>query len=357
MASIYKRDGKWRAEVNYKDGGKYKKKTKSGFKTKAEANAWASSIEIQKSNVTALSLGDTPFVDYYNDWVETHSHTGIKEGTILGYKVAKDTVKQYFDNYRLKEITRLVYQKFINDYALTHSLGTVKHRNSQIAIVLKQAFHDGIINVDPTYQVKLTGSGSRRTSLSYLEEPDFLNVINYIESSEPDRYLFALYTMALSGARSGEVLALTEDDIDEVTKTISITKSKTQKAPYKITTPKTKSSIRTITMPDKFFKEYRRYMATRSSETSLFGDKANSTNLYDKFVTVQKNLGIDARISPHGLRHTHASYLIAHGVDISYISERLGHKDVSTTQHVYLHLLKTRKEEEIAKTLTLFDAL
>lgn len=163
--------------------------------------------------------------------------------------------------------------------------------------------------------------------------------------------------MALSGVRSGEVLALTRDDIDETAKTISITKSKTQKVPYKITTPKTKSSIRNVTMPDKFFDEYRRYIATRGDDTSLFGDKANATNLYDKFVTVQKNLGIEPRISPHGLRHTHASYLIAHGIDISYISERLGHKDVGTTQQVYLHLLKTRKDVEIAKTLTLFNNL
>ena len=357
MASIYKRDGKWRAEVNYKDGGKYKKKTKSGFKTKAEANAWASSIEVQKSNATALSLGDTPFVDYYNDWVETHINSGIKEGTARGYRVAQEAAKKYFENYKLNEITRIVYQRFINDFATTHAVSTVKIRHAQISIVLKQAFHDGIINVDPTYNVKFTGSKSRRTSLKYLEESDFLNIIHYIEKSEPDRYLFALFTMALSGVRSGEVLALTIDDVDEAAKTISITKSKTPKAPHKITTPKTKSSVRTVTMPDIFFDEYRRYIASRDHETSLFGDKANSTNLYDKFVTVQKNLGIEPRISPHGLRHTHASYLIAHGIDISYISERLGHKDVGTTQRVYLHLLKTRKDVEIAKTLTLLNGL
>ncbi|NFA02990.1 tyrosine-type recombinase/integrase [Weissella cibaria] len=357
MASIYKRDGKWRAEVNYKDGGKYKKKTKSGFKTKAEANAWASSIEVQKSNVTALSLGDTPFIDYYTDWVETHIDSGIKEATARGYRIAQETAKKYFDNYKLNEITRIVYQRFINDFASTHAVATVKLRHSQIGIVLKQAFHDGIISVDPTYNVKFTGSKSRRTSLKYLEESDFFSIVHYIEKSKPDRYLFALFTMALSGVRSGEVLALTRDDIDETAKTISITKSKTQKVPYKITTPKTKSSIRTVTMPDKFFDEYRRYIATRGDDTSLFGDKANATNLYDKFVTVQKNLGIEPRISPHGLRHTHASYLIAHGIDISYISERLGHKDVGTTQQVYLHLLKTRKDVEIAKTLTLFNNL
>lgn len=357
MASIYKRDGKWRAEVDYKDGGKYKKKTKSGFKTKAEANAWASSIEVQKSNVTALSLGDTPFIDYYTDWVETHIDSGIKEATARGYRIAQETAKKYFDNYKLNEITRIVYQRFINDFASTHAVATVKLRHSQIGIVLKQAFHDGIISVDPTYNVKFTGSKSRRTSLKYLEESDFFSIVHYIEKSKPDRYLFALFTMALSGVRSGEVLALTRDDIDETAKTISITKSKTQKVPYKITTPKTKSSIRTVTMPDKFFDEYRRYIATRGDDTSLFGDKANATNLYDKFVTVQKNLGIEPRISPHGLRHTHASYLIAHGIDISYISERLGHKDVGTTQQVYLHLLKTRKDVEIAKTLTLFNNL
>ena len=44
------------------------------------------------------------------------------------------------------------------------------------------------------------------------------------------------------------------------------------------------------------------------------------------------------RVTLHALRHTHASALIASGVDIVQISRRLGHANPSVTLTVYAHL-------------------
>jgi integrase len=46
----------------------------------------------------------------------------------------------------------------------------------------------------------------------------------------------------------------------------------------------------------------------------------------------------------HGLRHTHASYLIASGVPIKVISERLGHSSIAMTMDIYGHLLDGQDE-------------
>ena len=51
----------------------------------------------------------------------------------------------------------------------------------------------------------------------------------------------------------------------------------------------------------------------------------------------------------YGLRHTHASILIAKKVDIDYISERLGHSSIQITLRVYSHLLKDRRDKENKK--------
>jgi len=41
----------------------------------------------------------------------------------------------------------------------------------------------------------------------------------------------------------------------------------------------------------------------------------------------------------HDLRHTHASWLIAAGVPLPYIQQRLGHENISTTVDLYGHML------------------
>jgi site-specific recombinase XerD len=55
----------------------------------------------------------------------------------------------------------------------------------------------------------------------------------------------------------------------------------------------------------------------------------------------------------HSLRHSFGSFLILHGADIKVVSELLGHKDVSTTYNIYVHILPKQHESVIS----LFDKM
>ena len=48
--------------------------------------------------------------------------------------------------------------------------------------------------------------------------------------------------------------------------------------------------------------------------------------------------GIEKRVHPHGLRHTHAAELRAEGVDIGIISKQVGHRSTATTARYLDHI-------------------
>ncbi len=51
----------------------------------------------------------------------------------------------------------------------------------------------------------------------------------------------------------------------------------------------------------------------------------------------------------HDLRHTHATLLLAKGVNVKVISERLGHSNIKITLDTYSHVLPTMQEDAVNK--------
>jgi integrase len=169
------------------------------------------------------------------------------------------------------------------------------------------------------------------------------------------RSLRSIVALALAtGARRGELLALRMGDFNADAGTIRIDRALEQtKAGVRFKSPKTKHGRRTIAVPPSIVTELKAHvMRLQERRLALGAGRAGADDLlfprYDgqvrpphwltqKFAQLMANLKIP-NVTFHCLRHTHASQLIASGMDVLTISRRLGHGSPTITLAVYGHL-------------------
>lgn len=74
------------------------------------------------------------------------------------------------------------------------------------------------------------------------------------------------------------------------------------------------------------------------------GSWMRPTTVGRAFRAICDDYGLPDEATFHTLRHTHATWLLAEGVDVKTVSERLGHRDPSMTQRIYGHVLPGRDQ-------------
>jgi integrase/recombinase XerD len=74
------------------------------------------------------------------------------------------------------------------------------------------------------------------------------------------------------------------------------------------------------------------------------GNGLTRQGLYKIVQRHARTAGLDGKMSPHTLRHTFATHLLAGGCDLRALQEMLGHADIATTQ-IYTHLSAERLKD------------
>jgi integrase len=162
-----------------------------------------------------------------------------------------------------------------------------------------------------------------------------------------------------TGARRGEVLALRRSDIVDGYATIErsltqtkegvVFKSTKTERPRRVELPA--STLAKLEEHYKRLDEHRREQgpAYRADLDLIFcnpdGTPLKPDSVSATVSSLCRRLGLPKGASLHVLRHSHASVLLANGVDLATVSERLGHSSVRVTAEIYSHAIRGRDRE------------
>jgi integrase len=184
------------------------------------------------------------------------------------------------------------------------------------------------------------------------------DVVGLVSKLRGDRLSVPAMVALFTGMRLGEVLALRWNRVDLDGKVVQVREAleSTTAHGVRFKSPKSKAGRRDITLPEilvETLREHRKAMLeTRMKlgvgrlpdDALLFanfeGKPLQPSNVSSDWGDLAKRIG-EPGVTFHGLRHTHASQLIASGVDIVTISKRLGHAKPSVTLAVYAHMFHT----------------
>lgn len=218
----------------------------------------------------------------------------------------------------------------------------------QIHRVLHAAFNQAmkwqLLDRNPADAVKAPRKSTQETpSLTAEEIPRLLDAVKGQTVELPT--LIGLAT----GMRLGEVLGLRWQDVDLDASTARV--RQTLQVTMEFDTPKSHRSTRTISLPTFLVEAFKRYKKSQNERRLTLGEAWQEFDLIcergdgqplrpdtisKQFRTVAKAVGLD--ITFHGLRHTHASLMLAAGADLKVTSSRLGHSSISITADLYTHV-------------------
>mgnify|MGYP002399263927 CR=1 FL=1 len=292
-------------------------------------------------------IGTNKTVDsFISEWLEIKK-SSISPASFESYeRTIRIHILPIIGPYKLNNLTKKHMQKYISDLTKNGISARLVH---YVHMILSQAFDQAItwnmISQNPIKNVTLPQYRRKDKIIWTIKEfTDFQFTIK----GHPMELIFLLYSA--TGCRRGEILALSWDCIDYENNGIHIKKSLSPKK--EIGPTKTEGSTRFVSLPLPIMDMLKVHHAKQEKDMESLGignkydavflSKNNTLyypkNVLDSFKRLCRQAQVPV-INIHSLRHLQASWLIADGLDIKTIQNRLGHSRAQTTLDVYGHML------------------
>lgn len=354
MAYFRKRGKVWEYRISYKDrAGKSRIKSKGGFSTKKEATN-ASLEEEMKLNRKIFEDKSLIFSDFFKKWAEIYKEPIV---TVVTYKkilMFSKQVERFFGDAKVVDISPTYYQELLNDYGKKYSQETITQFHHYVKASMKIAVREKLVDQNfAEYATAKSKVKSRPIEESFLEEDEFLKLIEQSKAKYQIKSHMAIYLICVSGMRFAECIGLTWKDVDFDKGSLNINKTWNYSITHNFAETKNKSSIRIIPIDSETVNVLKKFKKEQPKDkfNRIFG------NITHTAVSKALKRAVGRNIHIHSLRHTYASYLISQGIDLISISKILGHENLNITLSVYAHQLDKLKQKNDDRVKDVFNKI
>ncbi|HDR7502348.1 TPA: site-specific integrase [Bacillus toyonensis] len=339
--------------------GKRKQKKKRGFTSKKEAENALTKLLSEVHTGTYVEPSKLLYDEYLESWFNTKKHSvGIQTAKVLkGYLNSR--IIPSLGNIKLAKLTSLHMQNYVNslrDEGLKR--GTIEKIIKVIRNSLEHAIDLELISKNVAAKTKLPKGDKEELTVWNEQE-----VQQFLKATQDSRYSIVFHLALVTGMRQGELLGLRWKDVDLEKGHLTISQTLSHDGKTFLVGGKTKSSLRKILLPASTVSKLKKHRAVILKEKlsqgeeyqdndlvmcTPFGTPINPANVRRSLNALIKKAAVP-KIRFHDLRHTHATLLLAKGVNVKVISERLGHSNIKITLDTYSHVLPTMQEDAVNK--------
>ena len=292
---------------------------------------------------------DMLFSQYYEEWIRVYKSGAIRDVTLKKYEMTAKWLRTLAPELKVSEINRSVYQELINSYAEKHERQTTMDFHHQLKAAVMDAVDEQLIERDPTRKVVIKGKPPGDKKQKYISRYELQRLLSNLTLGDSISWDWLILLIAKTGLRFSEALAITPKDFDFKRQLLSIDKTWDYKGEGGFLPTKNRSSIRKIRLDWQTVIQFFGLIQDMNPDEPIFAGKEKK--VYNSTVNdVLRRHCIAADIpviTVHGLRHTHASLLLFDGVSTGSVAQRLGHSSMTTTQKVYLHVIKELENKDV----------
>ncbi len=285
----------------------------------------------------------------------------LKPGTIEGYEQKlRKHILPTLGRVHLRDLTRgqvkaLLAQKL----GARLSRDTVRLIHATLRAMLAAAVDDELLESNPAAGVgrslRLAASRVERSeSIKAMDREQLAALVAAALQVTP--YYHALFwLMSRTGVRLGEALALEWGGFDAEQRTLRVERALSRE--QGLTTPKSGHG-RTVDLSETAARHIRDWITVRAVLNLKDADRSNPWIFVDgdghtlthgaaqaAFRRARRHARLPAHFTPHSLRHTYASLLLAEGVSVQYVQQQLGHSSIQLTADTYGRWLRKKPPE------------